>query len=319
MRSSLRDAVIIYNPLAGGGHRHRRHQLERAGAILAREGIEAELQPTEGPGGAAELARRAVEQRRQLVIVCGGDGTVNEAVNGLAGSRVPLAVFPAGTANVLAKELGIPWNIERAAGLVAISRPQRIALGLATALPAGAPQRYFLCVAGAGPDGVLIYGTRVEHKLRLGILAYWLEGFHQLFRYGYPAFRTRVSDRTLAGTLVVVGRTRHYGGPFCITTGASLFEDSFEIAVCARSSSLGYLSLLPAAALGRLQKSRGMQYLKTTRLRCEPMGDDVVYAQVDGEPAGRLPVEFSIVPDALTLMIPPGIAIPEPAAGPARV
>ena len=131
MLSGIRDAVLIYNPLAGGGHRRREQHIEEARRILAAAGIDAEPQPTQSPGAATELARRAVERRRQLVIVCGGDGTVNEAVNGLAGSQVPLAVLPAGTANVLAKELGIPRNIPRAAALIPRSSLRRIALGLA--------------------------------------------------------------------------------------------------------------------------------------------------------------------------------------------
>ena len=304
MLSGIRDAVLIYNPLAGGGHRRREQHIEEARRILAAAGIDAEPQPTQGPSAATELARRAVERGRQLVIVCGGDGTVNEAVNGLAGSQVPLAVLPAGTANVLAKELGIPRNIPRAAALIPRSSLRRIALGLAASLPARVPQRYFLCVAGAGPDGVLIYSVKTEQKVRMGILAYWQEGLRQIIRYRFPRFRIFADGKEAEGTLVVVGRTRHYGGPFCITTGASLFEDSFELAVCTLRRGWGYLSYLPAATLGQLRRMPGMEYFKARTVRCEPLSNEPVYAQVDGEPAGRVPIEFTIVPDAITLVVP---------------
>src|SRR5580693_8734807 len=126
----VRDAVLIVNPTAGGGRGMRK--LDEARRVLRNAAVETELQSTTAAGEATALARRAVDESRQLVIVCGGDGTINEVVNGLACSQVPLAVLPAGTANVLAKELGLPWNIEKAAALVARSEFRRIALGLVT-------------------------------------------------------------------------------------------------------------------------------------------------------------------------------------------
>ncbi|MFY9583838.1 MAG: diacylglycerol kinase family protein [Candidatus Acidiferrales bacterium] len=304
MLGEIRDAVIIHNPLAGHGRKQRAQQLEVARRILTGAGIEAELLATAETGAATALARQAVEQGRQLVIVCGGDGTVNETVNGLAGSQVPLAVLPAGTANVLAKELGIPWNIPRAAALIPQGRLQRVALGMAAPLAAGAARRFFLCVAGAGPDGVMVYSVNPAFKLRAGILAYWLEGLGQLFRYRFPSFRVTAAGREMECTLVVVGRTKHYGGPFRITTGADLLKSEFELFICTTSSRWRYLSYLPALWLGRLRSMPEVHFWKTTSLRCEPLGDAPVYAQVDGEPAGKLPVEFSIVPDALTLVFP---------------
>ena len=131
MPSEVRDAVLIVNPLAGGGRFV--HQLDEARRIFRSAGIETELQRTTSPGEATTFARRAVEQSRQLAIICGGDGTVNEAVNGLACSQVPLAVLPAGTANVLAKELSLPWNLPRAAKRLLRAQYHRIALGLVQA------------------------------------------------------------------------------------------------------------------------------------------------------------------------------------------
>jgi YegS/Rv2252/BmrU family lipid kinase len=304
MLSGIRNALIIHNPLAGRRRGRRAQQLDAARKILAGAGIEADVQATWDSGAATALAQQAVQQGRQLVIVCGGDGTVNEAVNGLAGSRVPLAVLPAGTANVLAKELGIPWDIPRAARLVAQGALRRIALGLATSLPTCETRRYFLCVAGAGADGVMVYSLDAALKHRAGILAYWLEGFRQVFRYDFPMFRITTASRKLEATLVVVGRTKHYGGPFRITTEADLFADEFELAAYTTRSAFRYLSYLPAVWLGWLRRMRDVHFWKATSLRCEPLGDQAVYAQVDGEPAGRLPMEFSIVPDALTLVVP---------------
>ena len=305
---ALSPAALIYNPAAGGG-RLRRHRLEDARAILARAGIETALRPTSAPGHATELARQCVSEGCRLVIVSGGDGTINEVVNGLAGSDTALAVLPCGTANVLAKELHIPWDVRRAAELVPRSLPRRIALGLASPLDASRDARYFLCLGGAGPDGAMVYSVSLGAKQKIGVLAYWWEGFRQLVRYSFPHFRIASGERELLASLVVVGRTRNYGGPFEITTGASLFEDSFEVLALTTRSPLAYLAMLPRLWLGRLRGRADVHVWKTGVLRCEAVAENgrppaPIYAQVDGEPAGRLGVEFRIVPSALTLLVP---------------
>jgi len=298
----VRDAVLILNPSAGGGR--RMPQIDEARRIFHDAGIETELQLTTAPGEATVMARRIVEQSRQLAIVCGGDGTVNEAVNGLAGSQVPLAVLPAGTANVLAKELSLPWNLPRAAERIVRAQYRRIALGLAIPEKSSGEPRYFLSQAGAGADGALVAAIRPEIKQRAGIFAYWQEGFQQLTRYTFPRFRTTTGDRTIDATLVVVGRTKHYGGPFKITTEADLQRPEFELMFVTTRSAWRYLAYMPLIWTGQLRGARHVQFCKATSLQCAAIDSSPVLIQVDGEPAGRLPAEFRIVPDALTLAIP---------------
>ncbi len=298
----MKRAALIFNPVAGGGRSRRK--LDQAIHLLERSGYQTSLLVTREPGEATRLARESVALRRDLVIVSGGDGTINEVVNGLARTDTPLAVLPSGTANVLAKELGLPRDVLRAAELIPRSTGKRIALGLL--VPAANPEmkRYFLCLGGAGPDGEMTYALNPAMKLRAGILAYWVEGFRQLFRYTFPRFQVISNGHTLEASLVVVGRTKHYGGPFRITTGADLFEDSFEVVAVTTGSRLRYLSYLPALWLGTLRGMEGIHAWKATELRCVPNGTPV-RAQVDGEPAGTLAAEFRIVPDALTLLVPP--------------
>ena len=300
----VRDALLIVNPTAGGGRRVP--QLDKARRIFRHAGIETELQNTTAPGDATAMARRAVEASRQLVIVCGGDGTVNEAVNGLACSQVPLAVLPAGTANVLAKELSLPWNLPRAAERIVGAPYRRIALGLAIPEKSSGEPRYFLSVAGAGADGALVSAVRPEIKLKAGIFAYWQEGLRQLTKYDFPLFRTSMAGNAIGidASLVVVGRTKHYGGPFKITTEADLMQPEFELAFVTSRSRWRYLAYLPLLWAGKLRGARYVQFFKTSSLQCASNSASQVQIQVDGEPAGRLPVEFRIVPDALTLAIP---------------
>src|SRR5580658_2840207 len=129
MPDGILDALLIYNPTSGRKRHRRFGEVESAARILKDAGVRTELAPTEGPGSATYIARLAVEQRRGMVIACGGDGTVNEVVNGLAGSDIPMALLPAGTANILAKELRIPWDIPQAARLIPSGRIRRVALG----------------------------------------------------------------------------------------------------------------------------------------------------------------------------------------------
>src|SRR5579864_7886006 len=226
MLEGIKTASIIFNPVSGGGKSSRLRHLEEARKILAAAGIDADLRPTSAPRHAGEIAARAIVDGSQLIIACGGDGTLNEIINGMPGSKIPIALLPAGTANILAKELGIPWDIPQAAAMIPRGIPTRVALGVITqnavASRLEAPKenrRYFLVVAGAGADGALVQELNPSLKQRTGVLAYWMEGLKQLVRYKFPQFRVTTQENEIIATLVIVGRTKHYGGPFRITTG----------------------------------------------------------------------------------------------------
>jgi diacylglycerol kinase (ATP) len=303
MTEGIREALIIFNALAGRARRARR-LLERAQKALARGGIESEIAFIDGEGSGAELARQAVRQGRQLVITCGGDGTLNEVANGLAKSQVPLAVLPAGTGNILAKELSLPWNIEKAAALVARSTLRRIALGFVTTEKTSQTGRYFLSVGGAGLDGAIVRGINAELKKRTGTLAFWAEGARQMASYKFPRFRTTVDGKTIDGTLVVIGRTKHYGGPIQITTRADLYGNDFELMICTTRSRWAYLGYVGMLLAGQLRRARSAHFCRATSVQFEPVDAEPVWFQVDGELMGHLPAEFRVVPDALTLAVP---------------
>jgi diacylglycerol kinase family enzyme len=215
-----------------------------------------------------------------------------------------MALLPGGTANILAKEIGLPWDIPAAAKRLVHGEVKEIALGLATPLKEPSKARYFLSVAGAGPDGTIVYAIDLDLKARVGILAYWWQGAREIFRYKYPHFRVVTGKESLDVSLVVVGRTKHYGGPFRITTEADLYADQFEMMGLTTQSGFRYLSYLPTLWLGKLRGTEGVHYWKADSIVCEPLDSNPVYAQIDGEPLARLPVEFKIVPRALKLLVP---------------
>jgi YegS/Rv2252/BmrU family lipid kinase len=305
MTEPIRDALLILNPRAGrvrtllSGRR-----LDRVRNIFAQQGIDSEVARTDTPEAAEEAARSAIEQKRHLVVACGGDGTLNAVVNGLAGSKIPLTLLPAGTANILAKELNLPRNLERAAASLGRGIPRRIALGIVTTYDGMPRSRYFLSVAGAGPDGAIVAAVNSELKHHTGMLAFWVEGLRQFATYRFPRFRVTSEDKVLEATMIVVGRTKHYGGPFRITTQADLYGNDFEVMACATRSAFRCLSYLPLACVGQVRRAVGTDFFRTKVFRCEPVDSPAAAVQVDGEPAGHLPAEFRVVPDALTLFTP---------------
>lgn len=304
MASPFSKAVLIHNPRAGRRRKQRHREVQLACKYLASRNISVRIQETSSPGMATELARDAAASGLDLVIVCGGDGTVNEVVNGLAGTTTPLALLPAGTGNILAKELRLPWNVLRAAQLIPEGEVRRIALGRAGG-------RYFLAVAGVGLDANIVYKLEARMKSSMGQLSYWLEALRQLFAYSFPTFRLVPlcgMGAPVEATFAVIGRTSHYGGPIRITTGANLFADDFEVVAIRTRWRIAFPFYLLGVWTGTLKSLPGVCFFRTKRLRCEAARttkkNPHIYVECDGELSGRLPQDFVVVPDALSLVFP---------------
>jgi diacylglycerol kinase (ATP) len=297
----LCQTTLIYNPVAGRLRRKGRERLERAKRILAQAGYAVSVSPTTGPAAAGAMARAAIDAGAQLILVAGGDGTLNEVLDGMAGSSVPLGILPAGTANVLATEIGLGNDLERAARSIPHCVARRIAVGR---LDSGLKPRYFLSMAGAGFDARIVYGLNAQLKQRFGKGAYWLSGFGQASRR-FPEFAVELDGATQTiCSFALVSRVRNYGGDFEIAQHASLFDDRFEVVLFRGRSSLPYLKYLCGMIGGRLSGMRGVTFLTARRVRVFDPADRRVYIQVDGEYAGRLPAEISLVPDAVSLLVP---------------
>lgn len=301
----FRNAALLYNARAGLRPWRKELGLSRVVALLEAQGLKIALCATTGSGSATEIAREQIAAGHDLIIVCGGDGTVNEAVNGMAGSSVPLALLPSGTANVLAKELGLPWDPWRAAEYIPRGEVRRIALGRAGS-------RYFIAVGGAGADANLVYNAVRRGWPRLGILPFWLEAFRLLLTYSFPEFTVEVNNESLPATLLVVSRTRNYAGPIQITRRADLFGNDFEVAVFPRRNPATYWLYFVAQLVDPLERFPEIQFFRSRCVRAFPRQQHI-RVQVDGELAGELPREFSIVPDALSLLVPARGATPRAA------
>lgn len=304
--AGIRQAIIIFNPAAGRLRHGGMARLIQAVGVFKDAGIEAELCATDAPGSATRLAHAATRHDQQMVVACGGDGTLHEVVNGLAGSQVPLALLPAGTANVLAKELKLSWDLPTAAQQIVGGRLQRIALGLA--VPEGqappAEPRYFITLAGAGVDADMVYRVSGHLKERFGKGAYWVAGFEQFLTYKYPMFRASSSELEKTGSYVAIGRVKAHGFPLNITDQADLFSNDFELAVFSNRSSARAFVHGWAALFGKLRRMRDVHFWRTSEVHCAPVNGSRIHVQADGELIGTLPMTFRVVPDALTLVVP---------------
>ena len=235
-----------------------------------------------------------------MIIAAGGDGTINEVANGVIGTEVPMAVIPAGTANVLAVETGIGTQVLRAAHKLETCVPERVSVGL---LRNEAEERHFLMMAGAGLDAMIVYNIDAALKARIGKAAYWVGGFSQLGR-PLPEFSVHVNGHPQRCSFALASRVKNYGGDLWIARGASLFSDHFELVLFEGAHSLPYLKYMFGVVTGRLSGMSGVSIVKTNSIYLDCPEDQGIYVQVDGEFAGRLPCHLTILPRALTLLVP---------------
>ena len=265
---------------------------------MKKVGIVAELTPTAAAGHATELAREAVAAGADLILVLGGDGTINEVANGMIPSRVPLGIVPGGTANVLANELGLGNGLERAIARLGKCEERRIAAGrLCT--PFRDP-RFFLLMAGAGLDATIVTKVNPGLKARAGKLAYWAAGLGEFFTT-VGQFNAKIDGRQTQHGFALVSRVRNYGGDMEIASEASLLSNDFEVVLFEGSNPLRYAAYMTAVTLRQVKSMPGVQAVRAQRVEFSGSA----HLQIDGEYAGRLPASLEMAPDALTLLIPP--------------
>ena len=307
----MKNATLIYNPIAGRKPQRREREIRKAAAALQDAGIAVQLAPTTGPGTAQELARAAVSRGGELILVCGGDGTINEVINGMTPSPATLGILPGGTANIIARELGLPKSPVQAARRLSFWSPRRIALGLAswreeTASPIPQlRQRYFLSVAGAGFDAHVVYKLATSFKLAWGVPAYAWETVRQTLRYNFPPFICRVDGQPYQATFAVIQRTKRYGGPLRLTPNAEFFEPRFGLCLFSAGRKTRWIAYVLAALARQHHRLRGVQMMQGYKVECEAVEPGTpIHFEIDGELAGTLPATFEVVPEALNLLVP---------------
>lgn len=304
-----RTIVLIANPNAGrGSAQARAREIARFCKLLKRRGMKVEVQLTAAPQDATRLTAQAVRDGANDIIVAGGDGTINEALQSLIDTRARLAVWPRGTANVLARELRLPFDTEAAAEVIARGRTQTIYAGCATSELDGdantgdETRRYFLLMAGIGLDASVVRGVQPRLKRRVGEVAFWYSGLEHLALWQPAPFEVEIDGEIFEATFAAIGKAAHYGGGLAITPRAEMTQADFEICLVESRSRFRYLYLLAHTlrTQGVPPSMSGVRFLRSTIVRAR--GRALV--QADGELIGTLPMRFEIVPRAIEIIVP---------------
>ncbi|MEK7831583.1 MAG: diacylglycerol kinase family protein, partial [Acidobacteriota bacterium] len=264
-------------------------------------GIVAVPTPTAYAGQATELARQAAANGEPFVIVCGGDGTINEIAQALVGTETALAVWPCGTANVLAEELRLPKKIDGLSKLIAENSIRTISVGRAMK-PETGWQRYFLLMAGIGLDAAVVQSVNPKLKKVAGKGAYWAAGLDFLARFPLTPFSIKFNEQQHESTFTVISNAAHYASMFTLAPGARIDDDKLNVCVFNSRSRLAYLSYAVLSLVGGHTISPGVVYQETGRVHAN--SNDGAPVQIDGDVMGTLPMNFEIVPDALRVFAP---------------
>lgn len=259
---------------------------------------------TEGHGSAGAIARQAVVDGCKLVVVAGGDGTINEAVQHLVGSEAVLGIIPVGTANVLARELGIPLDPLEATKAIIHGRPRPMDLGMATR--PGAKPRYFCEMVGIGFDAAMIHGILPEVKQVLGKGAYVLGAFHASITHRPARMRLTIDGKRMRRLvfLLVVSNTGLYGSDFLkITPEAAVDDGVFNVAIFRGANPfMAWYEFIFGVALKKFRDMTDVQAMVARKVEIKTARP--VPVQIDGDAAGTTPVTIEVVTRAIKVMVP---------------
>lgn len=299
------QTALIFNPAAKSA---------RAGGLygeirrLAGPGIR--IFRTSRQGEARSIARWAVREGFERIIASGGDGTINEVVNGIAGSDAVLGILPTGTMNVFAAELGLPKNLEDAWAIISRGEYREIDLPIANG-------HAFVQLAGIGLDAQAVKETTWEFKQTLGPLSYLISAAQITARKPPHLIATGDDGVAREGSFILIGNGRYYGGPFPVFKDARIDDRLLNVLIF---KNLGYLDIMRYLG-GILRGSHvtmpDVEYFLTHELHV--CSDEEVPIEVDGEVIGNLPAQITFHPKPLRVLAPPcprALAIPSIPAAP---
>jgi YegS/Rv2252/BmrU family lipid kinase len=301
-----RRALLVVNPAARGLPPLRR--IQEAADWLRTRGWEVALETTAASGEATRLASRAASGGRSVVVACGGDGTIHEVVNGLAGSEAVLAVIPGGTANVWAKDARLPRAPLEAARVIDGGRCRRIDLGLIEWEASGGrspERRYFLLMVGVGLDAHVVARVSQGSKRRLGAAAYVLTAAREALFYHSQPVELKLDGRerlSLRLGWMLAGNTRCYGGVTHITNRALADDGLLELLIFPGYNLLRATGYGLATLAGRHYGAPGVTYRQAAEI--EVAGPSSLPVQADGEFVGYTPLRLRVVPGALQVLMP---------------
>ena len=291
--------LLIVNPRAGLVTRSR--VVRRVAVTLEGLGWDVEVRETAARGEAGDVARDAAARGLHVVLTAGGDGTLNEAIQGLVGTETAVGALPLGTMNVWVRELGLALDPVEAARQLAAGQVRRVDLGRANG-------RYFLLMAGLGLDAEAVLAAEGPAKRRFGPLALVAAGVLAAARATGSCLALRVDGRPrrLQGAMVVVGNTRLWAGAVQITRRATASDGVLDVCVFPGRTLWDKLRHLALVLIGRHEDDPDVTYVRAQELLVGARPP--LPLQVDGEPHGTTPARIEAVPAALRVLVGPGHA-----------
>jgi YegS/Rv2252/BmrU family lipid kinase len=287
--------IIIYNPVAG---QRRTRVLWRVLDILSANGVRVQLAETRHAGHASILAREAASGGRRLIVAAGGDGTIAEVAGGINGSGAALGVIPLGTANVLARELGLPFSAPAIAAALAFGRTRTLWPGMAS-LADG--DRLFVQMLGVGLDAQVVHHLPAGLKRVLGRTAYVAQTLREMLRYTYRPIRIRIDGRVEEAGSVVVTKGSLYAGQYLLAPGARPSERGFSVALFGRNGPGAVLMYGAALTMNLLPRAPGMRLIRAREV--DILEGAAVLAQADGDPAGAAPIAVRDAASAIEVVV----------------
>ncbi len=240
------------------------------------------------------MAEWAVEKGFRVVVAAGGDGTINEVVNGLAGSEVALGVLPVGTMNVFAAELGLPNRLRDAWKVIQNGCIRPVDLACVN-------RHYFIQLAGVGLDAQVVKETSLQLKRNFGPLSYVISAA-QIAARKPPRIIVEANGNTLEGSFVLIGNGRFYGGPVAFFPDSRIDDGLLDVLVFQNQSYLDIARYLGHVLVGQHTRLSDVEYFQTKKLHVS--SPDHVPVEADGELAAELPVTFRIAAKKLRVVVP---------------
>jgi diacylglycerol kinase (ATP) len=286
----MNDTVVILNPAANSdrARRWRTRVEELAGNC--------QVCATSQPGEAETLARHAASEGFTKIVAAGGDGTINEVVNGLAGTESMLGLLPMGTVNVFASELGLPSHDLASCWRIIEGETTRV-----VDLPS-ANGKYFVQLAGVGLDAQAVKETSASLKHNFGPLSYLISAAQIAARQPPRLFIEADARAKMEGSFVLIGNGRRYGGPFPFFKQAMLDDGLLDVVAFKHLGYFEIIRYLQEVFFSSEIRAPDVEYFQTKRLRIS--SDEEVPVELDGELAGACPVEFAIEEKTLRVLTP---------------
>ncbi len=289
-------AIFIANPTSGSYQQYK-DQLEETLGYLEDQGWKAELRLTQARGDATRLAREAVEEGADIAVAVGGDGTINEVVQGLVGSETALGVLPLGTVNVWARETDIPLGAAEAREVLLHGVRRKIDLGQVDT-------RYFLLMAGIGFDGAVTQIVEKKSLKKLGVIGYLLGSIWVALKYNRFPVVIRLGEKQIKTMAyqIIIGNTQLYAGALKFTWQAKCDDGLLDICIVKYRNRLDrFLGMMDFLINHRVSKEV-INY--ETSAAIEIITKRPIPMQIDGDPVGKAPAHFKVVPEALNVIVP---------------